>query len=76
MLSGGTCVKPQTSVGTFSFEVGLQETHLFLNPCLSLGKLSGCLSKLLLGKFAMSCSPGLEPTLDIYGCQVQFFSNF
>ena len=50
-----TGLEPRTSVGPLASDVGLKETHLLVDPGLSLGHLRWCLARLLLGQLASAC---------------------
>ena len=52
----GTGLEPRTSVGPLASDVGLKESHLLVDPGLSLGHLPWGLARLLLGELAISSS--------------------
>ena len=67
-----TGLKPRASVGPLASDVGLKETHLLVDPGLSLGHLPWGLARLLLGELAIMSSLGLKPPSDIKGLELQF----
>ena len=52
----GTGLEPRASAGPLASDVGLKETHLLVDPGLSLGHLPWCLTRLLLGELAITSS--------------------
>ena len=68
----GTGLEPRASVGPLASDVGLKETHLLVDPGLSLEHLPWDLARLLLGELAITSSLGLKPPSDIKGLELQF----
>ena len=50
----GTGLEPRASVGPLASDVGLKETHLLVDPGLSLGHLPWGLARLFLGELAIT----------------------
>ena len=76
LLVFGLASNPGTSVGPLSSDVGFKETHLLVDPGLSLGHLPRGLARLELGQLAITRSLGFEPTSDIKGLELQFCIYF
>ena len=72
----GTGLEPRTSVAPLASDVGLKETHLLVDPGLSLGHLPCGLARLLLGELAITSSLGLKPPSHIKGLELQFCRDF
>ena len=69
----GTGLEPRASVGPLVSDVGLKETHLLVDPGLSLGHLPWGLARLLL---AITSFLGLKPPSHIKGLELQFCRDF
>ena len=72
----GTGLEPSASVGPLVSDVGLKETHLLVDPGLSLGHLPLGLARMLLGQLAITSSLGLKPSSYIKGLELQFSRDF
>ena len=72
----GTGLEHRASVGPLASDVGLRETHLLVDPGLSLGHLPWGLARLLLGQLAITSSLGLKPPSHIKGLGLQFCRDF
>ena len=59
-----------------SSDVGFKETHLLVDPGLSLGHLPRGLARLELRQLAITRSLGLEPTSHIKGLELEFCRYF
>ena len=70
-----TGLEPRASACPLVSDVGLKETHLLVDPGLSLGHLPWGLARLYLGHLAM-ISLGLKPLSDIKGLELQFCRDF
>ena len=72
----GTGLEPRASIGPLASDVVLKETHLLVDPGLSLGHLPWGLARLLLGHLAITSYLGFKPPSDIKGLELQFCRDF
>ena len=69
-------LEPRASAGPLAPDVGLKETHLLVDPGLSLGHLPWSLARLLLGELVIMHSLGFKASSDMKGLELQFCRDF
>ena len=67
---------PERLLAPIAFDVGLKETHLLVDPGMSLGHLPWGLTRLLLRELAIMSSLGLKSPSHIKGLELQFCRDF